>query len=239
MDCDLMDHEPAAFDKSLSCHTIQQKLDFALNKMTAKIRITAMQKAKALNMLRQNRDVFSLPGDKPTFTNELTISINTGTAKPKYTTDDPDNWECYLPYAVFPCNTMPHTATRHSPFSLLRGYELRITFDYDCAPRLTLPLNYDAYQHILTQAQLKMHEKIKANLDVAAAVSKEYFDRKARTRDFAVNDLVLLTNTRKVNKIQPDFIGPFIIMDASPAAKNVVTIDSLDVPGHKLFPQLD
>uniref|UniRef100_A0A915IQK0 Integrase zinc-binding domain-containing protein n=1 Tax=Romanomermis culicivorax TaxID=13658 RepID=A0A915IQK0_ROMCU len=53
------------------------------------------------------------------------------------------------------------------------GYEPRITFDYDCARRLTLPLNYDAYQHI------KMHKKIKANLDVAAAVSKEYFDRKA------------------------------------------------------------
>uniref|UniRef100_A0A915IGB8 Uncharacterized protein n=1 Tax=Romanomermis culicivorax TaxID=13658 RepID=A0A915IGB8_ROMCU len=94
-----------------------------------------------------------------------------------------------------------------------------------------LLLNYDAYQHILMQAQLKMHKKIKTILDVVPAVSKEYFDRKARMRDFAVNDLVLLTNTRKANKIQPDFIGPFIIMDASRTAENVVTIDSLDAPG--------
>uniref|UniRef100_A0A915J6D2 Integrase catalytic domain-containing protein n=1 Tax=Romanomermis culicivorax TaxID=13658 RepID=A0A915J6D2_ROMCU len=50
----------------------------------------------------------------------------------KYTPDDPDNWERYLPYAVFACNATPHTATRHSPFSLLRGYEPRIAFDYDC-----------------------------------------------------------------------------------------------------------
>uniref|UniRef100_A0A915KTS6 Uncharacterized protein n=1 Tax=Romanomermis culicivorax TaxID=13658 RepID=A0A915KTS6_ROMCU len=76
-----------------------------------------------------------------------------------------------------------------------------------------------------------MHETIKANLDAAAAVSKEYFNRKARKRDFAVNDLVLLTNTRKAKKIQPDFIGPFMITDASRAAENVVTIDPLDGPG--------
>uniref|UniRef100_A0A915KSC5 Integrase catalytic domain-containing protein n=1 Tax=Romanomermis culicivorax TaxID=13658 RepID=A0A915KSC5_ROMCU len=94
----------------------------------------------------------------------------------KYTPDDPDNWERYLPYTVFAYNATPHTAMRHLPFSLLRGYEPCITFDYDCARRLTLPLNYNTYQHILTQAQFKMHEKIKANLDAAAAVSKEYFD---------------------------------------------------------------
>uniref|UniRef100_A0A915J2A7 Uncharacterized protein n=1 Tax=Romanomermis culicivorax TaxID=13658 RepID=A0A915J2A7_ROMCU len=76
-----------------------------------------------------------------------------------------------------------------------------------------------------------MHEKIKTNLENAAAVSKEYFDRKTRTGDFAIKDLVLLTNTRKGNKIQPDFIGCFIITNASRAAQNVVTIDSLDAPG--------
>uniref|UniRef100_A0A915HU64 Uncharacterized protein n=1 Tax=Romanomermis culicivorax TaxID=13658 RepID=A0A915HU64_ROMCU len=76
-----------------------------------------------------------------------------------------------------------------------------------------------------------MHKKIKANLDVAAAVSKEYFNPKARTCDFAVNNHVLLINTGKVNKIQSHFIGPFIIMDVSNAAENVVTIDSLDAPG--------
>uniref|UniRef100_A0A915I078 Uncharacterized protein n=1 Tax=Romanomermis culicivorax TaxID=13658 RepID=A0A915I078_ROMCU len=101
------------------------------------------------------------------------------------------------------------------------------------APTNSLPLNYDGYQHILTQAQLKMHEKIKANLDVAAAISKEYFDPKARTGDFAINDLVLLTNTRKMNKIQPDFIGPFIITYASRTAENIVTIDSLDAPSRR------
>uniref|UniRef100_A0A915ICG4 Uncharacterized protein n=1 Tax=Romanomermis culicivorax TaxID=13658 RepID=A0A915ICG4_ROMCU len=76
-----------------------------------------------------------------------------------------------------------------------------------------------------------MHKKIKANLDTAAAVSKEYFNRKAQTCNLTVNDLVLLTNTGKVNKIQPDFIGPYIIMDASRIAENVITMDSLHAPG--------
>uniref|UniRef100_A0A915J3V1 Uncharacterized protein n=1 Tax=Romanomermis culicivorax TaxID=13658 RepID=A0A915J3V1_ROMCU len=76
-----------------------------------------------------------------------------------------------------------------------------------------------------------MHKKIKTNLENAAAVSKEYFDRKTRTGDFTINDLVLLTNTQKANKIQPDFIGRFIITNVSRAAENVLTIDSLDAPG--------
>uniref|UniRef100_A0A915HX66 Uncharacterized protein n=1 Tax=Romanomermis culicivorax TaxID=13658 RepID=A0A915HX66_ROMCU len=50
-DRDLTDHEPVALDKSLPCHTNQQKLDFALNKMTAKTYLTAVQKSKALRML--------------------------------------------------------------------------------------------------------------------------------------------------------------------------------------------
>uniref|UniRef100_A0A915J1B0 Uncharacterized protein n=1 Tax=Romanomermis culicivorax TaxID=13658 RepID=A0A915J1B0_ROMCU len=75
-----------------------------------------------------------------------------------------------------------------------------------------------------------MHEEIKANLYAVAPVSKEYFDRKARTCNFAVNNLVLLTNTRKANKIQLDFIGPILITDASHATENVITIDSLDAP---------
>uniref|UniRef100_A0A915KL67 Uncharacterized protein n=1 Tax=Romanomermis culicivorax TaxID=13658 RepID=A0A915KL67_ROMCU len=81
-DRDLTDHEPAALDKLFPCHTNHQKLEFTLNKMTEKTRVTAAQKARALRMLGQNRDVFSLPGHKPTFTKELTISIDTGTTKP-------------------------------------------------------------------------------------------------------------------------------------------------------------
>uniref|UniRef100_A0A915KGU4 Uncharacterized protein n=1 Tax=Romanomermis culicivorax TaxID=13658 RepID=A0A915KGU4_ROMCU len=48
---DLTDHETAALDKSLPCHTDQQKLNFTLNKMTAKTYVTAPQKSKALHML--------------------------------------------------------------------------------------------------------------------------------------------------------------------------------------------
>uniref|UniRef100_A0A915IXR7 Uncharacterized protein n=1 Tax=Romanomermis culicivorax TaxID=13658 RepID=A0A915IXR7_ROMCU len=44
--CDLTDHEPAALDKSFPCHTAQQKLEFALNKMTEKTHVSAAQKNK-------------------------------------------------------------------------------------------------------------------------------------------------------------------------------------------------
>uniref|UniRef100_A0A915JZZ9 Uncharacterized protein n=1 Tax=Romanomermis culicivorax TaxID=13658 RepID=A0A915JZZ9_ROMCU len=90
-----------------------------------------------------------------------------------------------------------------------------------------------------------MHKKIKANLDAAAAVSKEYFDRKARKQDFTINNLVLLTNTCKANKIQPNFIGPFLITDASHAADNIMVTmltrqqGSLIVQQTIVFPRTD
>uniref|UniRef100_A0A915KIE2 Peptidase A2 domain-containing protein n=1 Tax=Romanomermis culicivorax TaxID=13658 RepID=A0A915KIE2_ROMCU len=62
-DRDLTDHELGALDKSFPCHTDQQKLEFTLNKTTAKTRLTATQKARALKMLQQNCNVFSLPGN--------------------------------------------------------------------------------------------------------------------------------------------------------------------------------
>uniref|UniRef100_A0A915J0A3 Reverse transcriptase/retrotransposon-derived protein RNase H-like domain-containing protein n=1 Tax=Romanomermis culicivorax TaxID=13658 RepID=A0A915J0A3_ROMCU len=60
-------------------------------------------------------------------------TITTTSQEEKYTADDRDNWERYLPYLVFTYNATPHTARQHSPFSILRGYELHITLDYDCA----------------------------------------------------------------------------------------------------------
>uniref|UniRef100_A0A915ILB6 Uncharacterized protein n=1 Tax=Romanomermis culicivorax TaxID=13658 RepID=A0A915ILB6_ROMCU len=69
-DRDLTDHGPAALDKLFPCHTTQKKLEFAMNKMTEKTHVNAAQKKKALSMLQQNRDVFSLPPDKPTITSK-------------------------------------------------------------------------------------------------------------------------------------------------------------------------
>uniref|UniRef100_A0A915JFG4 Uncharacterized protein n=1 Tax=Romanomermis culicivorax TaxID=13658 RepID=A0A915JFG4_ROMCU len=80
------------------------------------------------------------------------------------------------------------------------------------------------------QAQLKMYESIKTNIDKAAKVSKKYFDQKAHRCKINVNDLVLLTNMSKANKIQPNFIGPFIVTDTAHLDGNIVTIDALHAP---------
>uniref|UniRef100_A0A915KUV5 Uncharacterized protein n=1 Tax=Romanomermis culicivorax TaxID=13658 RepID=A0A915KUV5_ROMCU len=53
-DRNLTDHEPSALDESFPCHTAQQKLELALNKMTKKTYVSTAQKAKALTMLQHN-----------------------------------------------------------------------------------------------------------------------------------------------------------------------------------------
>uniref|UniRef100_A0A915KFN5 Uncharacterized protein n=1 Tax=Romanomermis culicivorax TaxID=13658 RepID=A0A915KFN5_ROMCU len=103
-------------------------------------------------------------------------------------------------------------------------------FDYNCARHLTLPLNYNAYQHILMQVQLKMYESIKQNLDKAADASKKYYDQKASKPEISINNLILLVTNKKGNKIQPDLMGQFIVTDVSNIHYNTITIDALDTP---------
>uniref|UniRef100_A0A915IXZ1 Uncharacterized protein n=1 Tax=Romanomermis culicivorax TaxID=13658 RepID=A0A915IXZ1_ROMCU len=65
------------------------------------------------------------------------------------------------------------------------------------------------------QAQLKIYESIKANFDKAADISKKYSEQKACKHKINIKDLILLTNTQKANKIQSDFICPFIITNTT------------------------
>uniref|UniRef100_A0A915K7L6 Uncharacterized protein n=1 Tax=Romanomermis culicivorax TaxID=13658 RepID=A0A915K7L6_ROMCU len=57
------------------------------------------------------------------------------------------------------------------------------------------------------QAQLKMHKSVNSNLEKHSTVSNIYFDKKARTCDININDLVLLTNTQKATQPTPNFQG--------------------------------
>uniref|UniRef100_A0A915HI17 Reverse transcriptase/retrotransposon-derived protein RNase H-like domain-containing protein n=1 Tax=Romanomermis culicivorax TaxID=13658 RepID=A0A915HI17_ROMCU len=92
-DHDLTDHKPAALDKLLPCHTDQQKLDFALNKMTTKTYVTAPQKSKTIRVLRQNPDIFSLPNAQYTITDEHQATLE---GIKKALTSLP-----FLPYTVY------------------------------------------------------------------------------------------------------------------------------------------
>uniref|UniRef100_A0A915JGG4 Uncharacterized protein n=1 Tax=Romanomermis culicivorax TaxID=13658 RepID=A0A915JGG4_ROMCU len=74
-------HLTVALNKSTPNHSDKQKLKLVLNKIIEKKFVTAAQKAEAFNMLRKKPDVFSLRGDKPTFTKELPVSLDTSNAK--------------------------------------------------------------------------------------------------------------------------------------------------------------
>uniref|UniRef100_A0A915K588 Uncharacterized protein n=1 Tax=Romanomermis culicivorax TaxID=13658 RepID=A0A915K588_ROMCU len=63
-DRDLTDHEPAALDKLLLCHTNKQKLDFALNKMTQKIASRPPKGQKSLGKDNACTDFLSQKDDR-------------------------------------------------------------------------------------------------------------------------------------------------------------------------------
>uniref|UniRef100_A0A915I2T9 Uncharacterized protein n=1 Tax=Romanomermis culicivorax TaxID=13658 RepID=A0A915I2T9_ROMCU len=76
------DYEPATLAKDQWTKSEEEKLRLALKKMTVKSNIDNEDRKMAIEVFKQYRDVFSLPGDQPTLTHELMVSIDTSDAKP-------------------------------------------------------------------------------------------------------------------------------------------------------------
>ena len=94
----------------------------------------------------------------------------------------------------------------------------------------------------------KVHDIVRANVKKAQARQKAYYDQKAVTKDFDIGDLVLLKNNTKKTKIDPNYIGPFIVTKVDDLGANTIEIDSVEDPGQpfivakarcKLYHELD
>jgi len=123
-----------------------------------------------------------------------------------------DDWADWLPLAEFAYNNSVHEAVKATPFYLNYGRQPR-TPD-QIIPSDEVPAADDFAQHMTD-----IIAKAKVHLEQARDRARKIADRSRRDKQFAVNDMVLLSTrnihlvTPGTNKLLPKYLGPFKVLD--------------------------
>ena len=132
-------------------------------------------------------------------------------------TEQPRQWDKYLGALLFAYREVPQDSTGFSPFELLYGRTVR-------GP---LQILKELWSEEIKENEIKntyqyvfdLKEKLEATLEMAHSQleqsqkrQKQYYDRKARDRSFAVGDEVLLMLPTEQNKLLMQWRGPYKIV---------------------------
>lgn len=129
-----------------------------------------------------------------------------------YIGEDQENWDEWLPYAMFTYNTTPHTATGLSPYALIFGREAELPMAVIQPLRSTY-----AYAQELRERLRASWTIARNNLQAAKEKSKQFFDKSAQKINFQRGDKVLLHDQTvrrgRSAKLTPKWTGPFEIIE--------------------------
>ena len=129
-----------------------------------------------------------------------------------------EGWDQLIPFLSISYNSVPHSVTGSSPFSVLFGREmfLPVHFGY-VADLVDEPSSLLDYKEFLSQNLDFLHSDIRKRTRVFQEKAKASFDSKKSSYSFQVGQQVLLVNHKRSNgfskKLQPRFVGPYSIID--------------------------
>ena len=136
----------------------------------------------------------------------------------KLSTDHPQDWDRYIPAALFAYRELPNDTLKFSPFELLYGRTVRgpLTILHELWSRDDLnPEVRTTYQYVF-DLRNKIEEVAKLaanNADISSTNYKKYYDVKAKRRKFNVNDQVILLIPTDKNKLMMQWRGPYPVVE--------------------------
>ena len=120
-------------------------------------------------------------------------------------------WDKLLPYLLFAYREVPQSSTGFSPFELLYGRTvngpldvLKQTWEVKDSQEESVILHVLSVREKLS----RMHELAKQK---AQAKQKQWYDRNAREREFAVGDYVLVLLPTESSKLLAQWQGPYVV----------------------------
>lgn len=158
-----------------------------------------------------------------------------------YVNDEQNNWDEWLPYAMFTYNTTPHSATRFTPFELMYGRQAEIPTSLKTEPKLSYA--YDDYVQELRERLRATNTMAKENLGLAKERSKETYDKRTRPVEFQIGDKVLLYDETirrgRSKKLMSQWIGPYRIIEKNSGVNYTIKVRKKTIKVHanrlKLF----
>ncbi|CAK9796607.1 Retrovirus-related Pol polyprotein from transposon 297 [Anthophora quadrimaculata] len=130
----------------------------------------------------------------------------------KHFVNKSQEWDTWLPMAMFSYNTSVHEGTQYTPHELVYG-KLARTPSSDASP---LDLADESYTNYLRELNLKIHEiqtQAKENLNQAKQKYKHYYDRKIKPLNLSVGDRVFLLKEPRKTKFDAQYTGPYEVSE--------------------------
>lgn len=164
----------------------------------------------------------------------------------KRTKEEKDDWDSYLPAALFAYRTIKQGSTKNTPFFLLYGYEPKTPFDIDHHVYERNSPKFDAILRHRTIHQIynlnRIREMAVQNIQRAQETQKKQIEnkildeRKELKPPFKLGDIILIyrdyLSTSWSAKLQDKWEGPYIIQHI--LGKGTYHIKSMDPHDTKL-----
>ena len=107
-----------------------------------------------------------------------------------YVREDQTNWDQWVLYAVYVCNTTVHTTTAYTPSELVYGFKSEVPSALTETPNIQY--NYGDYLAELRGRLHSAHEVARQKLILSKERSKEYYDKNSETFEIQNRQKVLL-----------------------------------------------
>jgi len=124
---------------------------------------------------------------------------------------DPNEWDHWLPFAMFTYNTTPHSSTNLMPFEIIHGFKPNIPTSLKTNNRIFY--NPEDYLQNLRIKLGNTYELARNNLITNKEKSKTYYDKSSKNVEFNVGDKVLLKNEKRKGKFDSIWNGPFEVIN--------------------------
>lgn len=120
-----------------------------------------------------------------------------------------EDWDKVLPFATFSYNTSVHESTNFTPFELIFGKTARTPSAFPT----DVPETYTSYMTDLVTRLKDVRNFSSKALINSKIKSKHYYDRKAKTHQYSVEDMVYVIKEPRTNKLDKMYKGPYTIVD--------------------------
>ena len=110
------------------------------------------------------------------------------------------NWKSHLPKLAFAVNATRNKSTGFSSFFLLFGWEARLPIDHifqEVWGTKSETVTHEQFAENWQKSMQQAYDIARINIGKAAGYNKRWYDRKAKTVEIKVNDLVLVKNDRE------------------------------------------
>jgi O-acetyl-ADP-ribose deacetylase (regulator of RNase III) len=147
------------------------------------------------------------------------------------------NWDDYVPFAMFVYNTTPHTTTDRQPYELLYGRPAEVPNSLSRTEEVRY--NYDDYCSELKQRLQQAHDIARQTIVKKKVKSKTIYDRTAKPITVHVGDKVLTKWHTKKGKLSANWQGPFTVVGRTDTENIIIKKGRREVKTHinevKLF----